>query len=105
MTTVYWWLALSALFFAAGEVCSKLWANGPPSWKLMLAATVAYLLGSLAWFPALRARNHLCTVGTLWSLGGLVVTVLVGAVLFSEPLTHRQLAGIVVAGLAVWLLA
>lgn len=105
MIGVYAWLLLSALCLAVGEVCSKLWANGPPSWKLMLAATAAYLLGSLAWFPALRGKNHLCTVGVLWSIGGLIVTVLVGGLLFGEPITRRQLAGIVVAGAAVALLS
>lgn len=99
-----YWLILSALFFAAGEFYSKRFAMHP-SWRNVVAVLVAYLICSALWLPAIRQTQSLATTGVVWSVTGLVVTVLMGAWLFREPVSLEQWGGILLALVATVLLS
>lgn len=101
---VYIWLALSALAFAAGEYASKRYINGDGI-RWMVVTYAAYNTGVVLWFPALRQRNELAIVGTIWSLMSMMATVLIGVTIFHEQLSTQQIAGIVLALLAMALLS
>lgn len=101
---IWMWLGLSALLFGGGEAFSKSWASEPASWKLLVVLTL-YCAGALAWLPALRLRNHLASVGTLWAVLALAATVLIGVVGFGEPFERRHLAGFLMAAIAALYLA
>ena len=100
------WILLSMVFFAGGEILSKIWASsstrGP---GLVLAAIGVYSIGSLLWFPAIGQKNHLTSLGTFWNICAMAVTILIGMVVFRESVSVRQVVGIVVAGIACVLLS
>jgi len=97
------WIVLSLLFFAAGEAASKLWAANP-RWWLFAAAISAYVACEIPWLVALRTRNHLTSLGTAWSVGAVLATILLGALVFGETISAKQYVGIVFAFAAFWML-
>lgn len=97
------WLVLSAGFFAVGEYLSKKFAIRP-DWKGLLPVCSMYLLGSLAWLPALIRTNQLASTGTAWLLLSMVATLGIGFGIFHERVNSIQVAGIVLAALALILL-
>lgn len=99
-----YWLVLSAMFFAGGEFLSKKFALNP---KLSLVALVllAYILGTLAWLPAILQKNQLSIVGAIWSVMSLLATVLIGMLIFSEKLSILGIFGIIMALGAIVLLS
>jgi len=94
----YLLVAISLVFFTISETFSKLWANDPRWW---LAALVVffYSLIALTWLPALRAHNNISTIGTIWNMGAVLLTVLIGAA-FHEEVSTRQWIGIALAFVA-----
>jgi multidrug transporter EmrE-like cation transporter len=86
----------SLVFFTLGEAASKLWAQST-SWRWAVAVVAAYMIGSCLWLPAILAKNHLTTLGTLWNVGAILCTVFAGAVLFHEQVTALQWCGVVLA--------
>jgi multidrug transporter EmrE-like cation transporter len=98
------WLALSGVFFAAGEFMSKKFALNPRV-TLVAGILVVYSLGVLAWLPAILQKNQLSIVGTIWSVLSLLTTVLIGILLFGEKLSLLGIIGIAAAVVAVALLS
>ena len=98
------WLVLSALFFACGEFFSKKFALHPTPSFVALILT-AYILGTLAWLPAILQKNQLSIVGTIWSVLSLLATVSIGVLIFSEKLNWFSGAGILTAIIAIVLLS
>lgn len=98
------WLVLSAVFFAAGEFLSKKFALNP---KLSFFGFIlgAYLLGTLAWLPAIMQKNSLSIAGTIWSVLSLFATVLIGILIFGEKVSAAGYAGMVMAVLSIILLS
>jgi multidrug transporter EmrE-like cation transporter len=97
------WLLVSALFFGIGEYLSKVWAQ-KPSLVLSFWAVLVYVLGAVTWLPVLFHKNELSTMGTLWLLLGLLATVSIGILVFHESLNYYQIAGVVLAVIAVILI-
>jgi len=97
------WLVLSAAFFAVGEYLSKKFAIRP-GWSGLSLACSMYLLGSLAWLPALVRTNQLAATGTAWLLLSMVATLGIGFGVFHERVNSVQTAGIALAALALVLL-
>ena len=100
----FYWLVLSALFFAAGEFLSKKFAL-TPKLSFVLLIILAYTLGTLAWLPAILQKNQLSTVGVIWSVLSLLTTVLIGVLIFSEKLSYIGILGIVAAIVSIVLLS
>lgn len=98
--TVIFWLILSGMFFAGGEFLSKSYVL-QPSWSVLGALIVLYAAGALFWIPALKAQPELAVTGTLWSVITMMVTVLLGVVVFNEALSVSRIVGIGFALLAV----
>ena len=97
------WLAISALFFAAGEYLSKKFSL-EPGWMLTAIIVATYAGGTLTWLPAIYDKKTLAITGVIWLLFGLIATVGIGTVLFKEHLTVLQWVGIALAAAAVALL-
>lgn len=98
------WLVLSAVFFAAGEFCSKKFALAPKAGWVALILT-AYILGTLAWLPAILQKNQLSIVGTIWSVLSLLATVSIGVIIFNEKLNLAGIFGILTAFVSIVLLS
>lgn len=99
-----YWLVLSAIFFACGEFFSKKFALNPKA-SLVAWVLTAYILGTLAWLPAILQKKELSIVGAIWSVMSLLATVLIGTVLFSEKISVVGIAGIITAFIAIVLLS
>ncbi len=97
------WLILSAIFFAAGEYLSKKFAL-EPGWKYMAAVLAAYIMGTLAWLPAIMQKNQLSTTGTAWLLLSIMATLGIGLLVFHEKVNALQAAGIILAIISLALL-
>lgn len=97
------WLSLSAVFFAIGEYWSKKFANEQRA-SYIGVILAAYLLTSIFWLPALVQKNHLAVVGTVWSVITLMVTILMGVVVFGERLSGPQWLGVGLATMSIVLL-
>ncbi len=99
-----YWLVLSAVFFAVGEFFSKKFALGP-RFTLALLILLAYILGTLAWLPAILQKNSLSIAGTIWSVLSLFATVLIGIAVFKEKLSIVGISGMVLAVISIVLLS
>ena len=97
------WLLLSVVFFAVGEYFSKKFALGP-SLKFVLLILSAYILGTLAWLPAILQKNQLSITGTIWSVLSVLATIGIGIFIFKEHLNALQVTGLVFAITALALL-
>jgi len=98
------WLVLSALFFAVGEFFSKKFALNPSIINVMYILS-AYILGTLAWLPAILQKNQLSVVGVIWSVMSLLATVSIGVLIFNEKLDIAGIVGIIFAFIAIILLS
>lgn len=98
------WLIISATFFALGEFLSKKFAL-QPKFIYVIYILIVYSIETLTWLPAILAKNQLSVVGTIWSVLSLLMTVLIGLVVFGEKINCVEAAGIVVAFIAVFLLS
>jgi drug/metabolite transporter (DMT)-like permease len=97
------WLVLSAAFFAVGEYLSKKFALRP-DWKGLFLVCSAYLLGTLTWLPAIVRTNQLASTATGWLLLSMLATLGIGFGIFHEKLNSVQIAGVVLASIALVLL-
>ncbi|NTW13817.1 MAG: hypothetical protein HGA31_02170 [Candidatus Moranbacteria bacterium] len=98
------WLLISALFFAAGEFMSKKFAI-QPKFISVIYILILYSVGVLAWLPAILAKNQLSIVGAIWSVLGLLATIVIGVVIFHEKLNAIGIVGIITALIAIFLLS
>ncbi|MDE2311592.1 MAG: hypothetical protein KGJ93_00675 [Patescibacteria group bacterium] len=98
------WLTISVVFFSVGEFFSKKFALQPKlSWVILILG--AYILGTLAWLPAILQKNQLSIVGTIWSVLSLLATVGIGVLIFAEKLSFVGTAGIITALISIILLS
>ena len=95
---------ISLIFFSIGEIFSKFWAESK-NIKWAIFVLVAYLIGTALWLPAIAIKNHLTSLGTIWNVGALLCTILIGAVLFHETVSNTQWIGIGMALIASVLLS
>ena len=98
------WLIISAIFFAFGEFLSKKFAMAPSLYYVVLIVAI-YACGTLAWLPAILQKNQLSIIGSIWSVMGLLATVLIGVLIFKEKLNAVGIAGIIFALVAIFLLS
>ena len=98
------WLIVSSLFFAAGEFLSKKFALNP-NFILVIIIILVYSISVLLWLPAILQRNQLSVVGTMWSVLSLLITVLIGVLIFREKLSLVGSIGIIFAFMAIILLS
>ena len=94
------WLMFSVACFGAGELFSKKVVLGP-TFQNFGMMHLFYTLGCLFWLPALASRRDLGTTGAIWSMMSLIVTVLIGVNYYGEELSARNIAGIILALVAI----
>lgn len=98
------WLVLSSLFFATGEFLSKKFALNP-SLVLVVIIIIIYSISVLLWLPAILQKNQLSTVGVMWSVLSLLITILIGTIIFGEKLNLLSILGIIFAIISTILLS
>jgi len=98
------WLIVSALFFAVGEFLSKKFALNP-SLVLVIMIIVVYSVSVLLWLPAILQKNQLSVVGVMWSVLSLLITILIGVIIFGEKLNLLSTLGIIFAIISTILLS
>jgi small multidrug resistance pump len=98
------WLVASAIFFAVGEFLSKKFALSPKA-SYVIFILLAYCVGTLFWLPAILQKNQLSVVGTMWSVMGLLATILIGVLVFREKLSIVGVLGIIFAFISIILLS
>ena len=98
------WLLLSGVFFAIGEFLSKKFAVSPKL-SLFIVLIMTSALGMITWLPAIMQKNQLSVVGVMWSVLSLVITILIGILVFNEKLTQINLLGMFLGIIAVILLS
>jgi hypothetical protein len=99
----FFWLIISALFFAVGEFLSKKFALEPHG-SIVVWLVIIDVFSVLTWLPAILQKNQLSIVGTIWSVLSLLLTVLIGIIIFGEKLDYLSIAGIFTAVVAIVLL-
>ena len=99
-----YWLLLSAIFFTLGEYISKKFALNPKT-SLIVYFLIIDCISSAAWLPAILQRNQLSIVGTMWSVISLMMTVLIGVLVFSEKLSITGIIGIIFSFIGIILLS
>jgi len=98
------WLIVSSLFFAVGEFLSKKFALNP-SLVLVIFIIFTYSISVLLWLPAILQKNQLSVVGVMWSVLSLLITILIGTIIFRETLNLFSALGIIFAIVATILLS
>lgn len=98
------WLIASAIFFAFGEFLSKKFSLNPKT-SYVILILVVYSIGVLFWLPAILQKNQLSIVGTMWSVMSLLLTILIGVLIFNEKLSLIGILGIIFAFISIILLA
>ena len=90
------WLIGSIIFFGMGEFLSKKFALNP-KWIFVIGIIITYSIGVLFWLPAILQKNQLSIIGTMWSILSLLITVLIGLLIFGEKLNTLGIIGIILA--------
>jgi multidrug transporter EmrE-like cation transporter len=99
-----YWLILSAILYAGGEILSKKFALSP-KFSLVILILIIYMLDALVWLPAIYQKNQLSVVGTIWAVITLAATVSIGVFMFGEKLNLFGIIGIILAFASVVLLS
>lgn len=97
---IYIYLVLSIFSYSVGEYFSKKWALDPKA-SLAFITTLAYIGGTMTWLPAILLDNRLAILGTIWCLLGATTTVVIGTVIFHEPITNIQKVGLCLTAIAL----
>ena len=98
------WLIASSLFFATGEFLSKKFALSQ-NLVLVIMIIVAYSISVLLWLPAILQKNQLSIVGVMWPVLSLLITILIGTIIFGEKLSLFGVLGITFAIISTILLS
>jgi len=105
MTPSVWlFIILAMCFYGIGEYYSKIFAN-TKQYFFMMVSFIGYSINGLLFYPAMLKFNSLSILGTIWNVGYVFITLILGLVIFHEPVTLKQVIGILFAVLGVILLS
>lgn len=95
------WLALATALTVVGDLLIKLASTGPglASWQFV-AGALCYGSPAIAWYLLMQQHN-LATLAVFYSVATLVMVAGLGVVVFREPFTWREVAGVGLALAAV----
>jgi drug/metabolite transporter (DMT)-like permease len=98
------WLGVATLLTVLGDYFIKLASSGPglASWQFALGG-LCYGSPAIAWYLLMQQHN-LATLAVFYSVATLVVVAGLGVVVFREPFTWREAAGVSLALAAVLVL-
>ena len=98
------WIIIAMVFYAVGEILSKMFANTPLP-KTGILAVLCYTLNAACFLPALQKLNSLTILGTIWNICYVIVTLVIGLFVFGEPITTLQIVGLVFGLVSIVLLS
>lgn len=105
MKASVWPLVLMAMvFYGLGEWASKHYANQHKN-VYAVVAMLGYAVNALLFLSALTRWNSLAALGTVWTLGYMIVTLSLAFMVFQEQVTPRQMVGLCLGVVAVILLS
>ncbi|HWJ40816.1 MAG TPA: hypothetical protein VNT29_06770 [Candidatus Limnocylindrales bacterium] len=91
---LYLMLCLAAdVVVAYGDFLSKRWAQGQ-GLRFFFAAYGLYVLAVAAWFALIKINGDVGRSAVIWCTGGIVASLLIGAVCFGETLSLANKIGI-----------
>ena len=91
---LYLLLCLAAdIVVAYGDFLSKRWTRGE-GWRFFFAAYGLYVGAIAAWFVLIRVNGDVGRSGMIWCTGGIVASLLIGAICFGETLSWTNRIGI-----------
>jgi uncharacterized membrane protein len=94
---------IAMVFYSIGEVLSKKYAN-TGSINFGILAVLAYTIVSTIWLLALRIKNSVAILGTMWDLFYIIIGIFVGLIVFREQLNVYNYIGLVLSIVAFILL-
>ena len=97
-------LFISLIFYSIGEYVSKLYSNNA-TWLLYWITMLSYSINVAAWLPAIQKGKSLVILGTIWTVGYSIATLLVSQIIFKEPISQKQFCGVMLSMLGVILIA
>jgi drug/metabolite transporter (DMT)-like permease len=100
MRSIFVWMAISFFFYAVGDYLSKKWSMHP-SWTMALMAVLCYTITSAAWLPALNRLQSLTITGMIWNISYVIITTLLGLLVFDERLSFTQSVGLVAGTVSI----
>lgn len=97
------WLLVSALFCGVSEYYGKKFGACPSIRLALLTWSIGCVI-NLSWLMALSNYNSISTIGLIWALLNIVITLFMGFIVFGEPITTLKMIGVVLAFVAVILM-
>lgn len=77
--------------------------DGLSGWKFLLTSAVIYFVSAIGWFYIYKNTKFI-TLGTFYSLGHLMLTVLIGVIIFKEKINLMEGIGLLFGVVSVFLL-
>jgi multidrug transporter EmrE-like cation transporter len=102
--TVWILLLVASLFYTTAEYLSKVWTTRPSLWFGVLI-TLIYAVPVWFWLPALKRYNSLSILGAIWVAVYVVISVLLGWLVFGEAISTRHWVGIGLALVSIIILS
>jgi len=104
MTPAIPWIVIGMIFYIIGEYYAKKYAN--ISLRYFGAISLfGYSIGTVCWLGALSKYNSLSILGTMWNVLYIIITLVMGIVIFKESITTIQIVGLFFAFIAIILLS
>lgn len=97
------WIAVSILFETIGDYFAKVMTMQHTFFNVS-SMFIFYNLMLIAWYFAMKQSGELAITGTVWLLSGQLAVVILGVFYFKEQINSYQIAGLILALIAMLLL-
>ena len=94
----------SMIFYSLGEYHCKMFSL-KPSIIMAFKTLLLWMMGSSFYLPVLYLQQKMAIMGSIWAVGALVITILMGILMFHESVTNIQIIGLIFAVLSIILLS
>lgn len=74
--------------------------EGLAGWKFLLTSAVIYFVSTIGWFFIYKNTKFI-TLGTFYSLGHLMLTIIIGLLIFKEKINTTEIIGIILGFLSL----
>ncbi len=87
-------IILLILFEACADILAKEWSLNS-NWVRFVAAIGAYVVANIFWLIALKYGVGLTKGAIIFSVGSALFAIIIGLILYKEPVTRLEIIGIV----------
>ena len=87
-------ISLLIVFEAIADILAKEFQINS-TWIWFVAAILAYVVANVFWLFSLKSGAGLTKGAIIFSVGSAILAIVVGLLLYKEPITKLQIAGIV----------